>query len=70
MQHSYFISYARIPDNGGGFGFGNTVLTVDGPMTPETYSKLHDYLQERTPGYLVIVLSFQRLEAAEATASV
>lgn len=69
MQHEYFVSYARIPNNGGGFGFGQTVLPVTGPMTTEAIAKVHEVLQERNPSYLVVIISFQRLEAKPQTVS-
>jgi hypothetical protein len=33
MQRNFFVSYARVSQNGGGFGFSSLTLSQNSPMT-------------------------------------
>jgi hypothetical protein len=69
MQRNFFVSYARVSQNGAGFGFSSLTLSQNSPMTAEAFNGLTTLLKEQNPGWDCIVLSFQEL-AAEETASV
>jgi DNA topoisomerase VI subunit B len=70
MQRTYFVSYSRISQSGGAFGFGNATLTLTGRMTADAFQQVNTAVKDQNPGYDVVILSFQELETAETTASV
>jgi hypothetical protein len=70
MQRNFFVSYARVSQNGGGFGFSSLTLSQNSPMTAEAFNGLTALLKEQNPGWDCIVLSFHELETSEAPASV
>jgi hypothetical protein len=70
MQRNFFVSYARVGQNGAGLGFSHLTLSQNSPMTVEAFKGLTTLLKEQNPGWDCIVLSFQELEPAEETANV
>ncbi|SDD93968.1 hypothetical protein [Glycomyces harbinensis] len=69
MKNDYYVSYSRIADHGGNFGFGYAIFTLTRPLTGDVVKEMHDYLNGENPGNNIIILSFQRLESPQAQTS-